>query len=483
MADANVNAPADQAPTMAPPIRTDDQILPHIRWVPIGKSNCYLDVEKKHKFHPRPDSLLHLPNEEPVLGYLKFSAKGTKREVFGMPIPGSLITTDIQGASYYQEYMAKVAKHQRYLACETESDPDSPAPKPTKTAKKPKPTAPKADLRPPVLKPASSKQLNPNPHQPRLRERSANIPEKEPRVDDEEADVQRALEESLKSMYDVPRGPLPPLVIREPESEKYQPLLEVSGNGKEKVTEEQVASEGQAGPNPDAQDEGQAGSNPDEQAEGQAGPNPGYAEASQPLPSPIVHAGSDLEHMDLDVQENLKLTVKEQVILEEPASSSGTFSSLQHLTKDLSFGDLFFSDKPSKADNDKAIIETEAESMVSVTIQQDTSLIPPMIKPIIDLTSRPESLKVHQLLKATATETTTTTIHLPPFQQQQTTTDSMLMKHIDELEHIMANFIQDNKQLEQRLDSHGARMYTLEHLDIPHQVSKAVDEVVKDAVD
>nr|GFD13881.1 hypothetical protein [Tanacetum cinerariifolium] len=40
-------------------------------------------LQRKHKFHPRPDSPLHLPNEEPVLGYLKFSAKGTKREVFG----------------------------------------------------------------------------------------------------------------------------------------------------------------------------------------------------------------------------------------------------------------------------------------------------------------------------------------------------------------------------------------------------------------
>nr|GFC23657.1 hypothetical protein [Tanacetum cinerariifolium]GFC23709.1 hypothetical protein [Tanacetum cinerariifolium] len=46
MVDVNVNAPADQAPTMAPPTHTDDQILPHIRWVLIGKSNCYLDVEK-----------------------------------------------------------------------------------------------------------------------------------------------------------------------------------------------------------------------------------------------------------------------------------------------------------------------------------------------------------------------------------------------------------------------------------------------------
>nr|GEZ08085.1 hypothetical protein [Tanacetum cinerariifolium]GEZ08090.1 hypothetical protein [Tanacetum cinerariifolium] len=46
MADVNVNAPVDQALTMAPPTRTDDQILPYIRWVPIGKSNCYLDIER-----------------------------------------------------------------------------------------------------------------------------------------------------------------------------------------------------------------------------------------------------------------------------------------------------------------------------------------------------------------------------------------------------------------------------------------------------
>nr|GFB64465.1 hypothetical protein [Tanacetum cinerariifolium] len=47
----------------APPVRFNDQCLPHIRWVQTG--------------------------------YLKFSAKGTKREVLGMPIPGSLITADL----------------------------------------------------------------------------------------------------------------------------------------------------------------------------------------------------------------------------------------------------------------------------------------------------------------------------------------------------------------------------------------------------
>nr|GEW04792.1 hypothetical protein [Tanacetum cinerariifolium] len=221
MADVNVNAPIKQASAMAPPTRTDDQILPRIRWVPIGKRNCYLDVEKdtaryicqldeqwfdltkdtlrdalqitpvnnnnpfsspptpgalinfvnnlgypkvvrslsgvilwgvvnrahidyvermweeftqsihsfvkdkknlalhtqgkkkanpivipsirftrliihhlqsKHKFHSRPDSPLYLRYEEYILGYLKFSTKGTKREVFGIPISNKLIT-------------------------------------------------------------------------------------------------------------------------------------------------------------------------------------------------------------------------------------------------------------------------------------------------------------------------------------------------------------------------------------------------------
>ncbi|GKF37662.1 hypothetical protein Tco_0114420, partial [Tanacetum coccineum] len=46
MTDVNVNAPAEQAPAMAPLTPTDDQILPRSRWVAVEKSNCYLDVER-----------------------------------------------------------------------------------------------------------------------------------------------------------------------------------------------------------------------------------------------------------------------------------------------------------------------------------------------------------------------------------------------------------------------------------------------------
>nr|GEY01355.1 hypothetical protein [Tanacetum cinerariifolium] len=87
--------------------------------------------------------------------------------------------------------------------------------------------------------------------------------------------------------------------------------------------------------------------------------------------------------------------------------------------------------------------------------------------------------------KATATKTTTTTTTKlpPPPAQQQSTVEAMIMKRIGELKHVMANLIQENKGLEERLDSHGSRLYTLEQLDIPHQVSKAVSEVVTKAID
>ncbi|GKF52079.1 hypothetical protein Tco_0148546 [Tanacetum coccineum] len=152
-----------------------------------------------------------------------------------------------------------------------------------------------------------------------------------------------------------------------------------------------------------AQDEGQAGPDPGKLDEGQVGPNPDAVAESQPLPTPSILAGLNLEHSD--------------VIPEEPASSTGTLSSLQQLGKDFSFGDQFFNDKPLEADNEKTTADTKAESMVSVTIQQDTSVIPPMTSPVIDPVPRPDSTNVHWPLPTTTTTTaatTTTTLPLPP---------------------------------------------------------------------
>ncbi|GJX09523.1 hypothetical protein Tco_0199382 [Tanacetum coccineum] len=47
----------------------------------------------------------------------------------------------------------------------------------------------------------------------------------------------------------------------------------------------------------------------------------------------------------------------------------------------------------------------------------------------------------------------------------------------------MADLLQDNLALGERLDKQGTRLYNLEKLDIPHKVSQAIDEIVADVVD
>ncbi|GJZ14042.1 hypothetical protein Tco_0549272, partial [Tanacetum coccineum] len=129
-------------------------------------------------------------------------------------------------------------------------------------------------------------------------------------------------------------------------------------------------------------------------------------------------------------------------------------SSLQHLTKDFSYGDQFIDDKPSEANNEKTIADTKAESMVSVTIQQDTFVIPPMISPVIDPVPRPDSPNVHWPLPTTTTTTaatTTTTPPLPP-QPQQGSSDSIFIKRMGELEQHIADLVEENQALEKRLD-------------------------------
>ncbi|GJY06385.1 hypothetical protein Tco_0373439 [Tanacetum coccineum] len=340
-------------------------------------------LQSKHKFHPRLGSPLHLPNEEPVLGYLKFSAKGTKREVFGMPIPNDLITDDIRGEQYYNAYLEKVAKHQRYLAGEEVSDPDSPAPKPAKAtkpkaSKQSKPLAPKAATKKPKPAPAKSQ-------------------EKKQKL----ADLQKVVEESLMEVHLTRQGPLPPVVIMEPESGKFQPLLtpkkkspadsETNSNKEVPRMVARVQAEGQAGPNPGEHDEGQAGPNPGEHDEGQAGPNPGDAASSQPLSSHVVHAGPNLEHMDLEAFDTS--------IQPNPEQIDEEFTTTAY-PNELSFADQFLMEKSQEDEPEKTNTESEA-----------------------------------------------------------------------------------NQALEERLDKQGSRLYKLENLNIPHQVSKAVDEIVTDAVD
>ncbi|GJX18508.1 hypothetical protein Tco_0221185 [Tanacetum coccineum] len=310
-------------------------------------------------------------SQEPVL-VSKFSAKGTKREVFGMTIPNELINDVIRGADYYDAYLKKVAKHQRYLAGEEVSDPDSPAPKPAKQTKpKPtkqsKPTEPKAASKKPKPAPAKPQEKKRKPvsessEAPPLAKRAKAGKVVKKRTVKVQAVV---LEESLTDAYPTRRGPLPPVVFREPDTGKLQPLPEVPGKGKEKVGEEQAAQvllhlQTTKKKSPTEQYIFQRHTPvPSELA--------GHEESSS-LYAELGLYGSDTESDEEMPSVGLKTKARRTCQL------PGTVIS-QHLATDFSFGDQFLNDKPSEADNEKTTADTEAESMVSVTIQQDISVI------------------------------------------------------------------------------------------------------------
>ncbi|GKD14568.1 hypothetical protein Tco_1198975 [Tanacetum coccineum] len=553
MVDVNVNAPAEQAPAMAPPTRTNEQILPRSRWVPdtvrydktTESYNCQLDeqwfdltkdtlrdalqitpVDNNNAFFSpsTPNVLIKIFND---LGYPKVVRTLSDVVTNDMFQPWRALTTIINlcltgktsgferlrapvlqilwgivkraHIDYGERMFTKLIIHHlqskpKFHPRPEVSDPDSPAPKPDKATKpkatkQSKPLAPKAASvtkpaaaevpkttasRPPKPTPETTEPSKKDQSKKRklVKESSELVDEfvdegvlvNEPRFGDEEADLKKAVEESLKDVHTAHQGPLLSVVIREPESGKFQPLLKVHGKGKEKVGEEQAAqvllnlqtpkkkrpadqyifqrhssaptepsghdesyslyaelglidSETESykevlGIDVGDQDEGQAGPNPGIQDEGQAGSNPGDAAVSQPQPSHVVHAGPNLEHMD--VEENLKLLTEDQVRLKEPASSARTLSSLQNLDKEFSFTNQFLEEKS------------------------------------------------------------------PEDEPEKTNTKS---KCISELEQHMADLLPDNLALEERLDKLGSILYKLENLDIPHQVSKAVDEIVTDAVD
>ncbi|GJV88155.1 hypothetical protein Tco_1532093 [Tanacetum coccineum] len=544
-------------------------LIPSIRFTKL----IIFHLQRLHNFHPRPESPLHLPTEELVLGHLKFSAKGSKREVFGMTIPNELINDVIRGADYYDAYLEKVAKHQRYIAGEELSDPESPAPKPAKPTKQAKPKATEQ----PTISKTKAKKSKPAPAKPKEKKRKpvSESCKAKPLAKHAKAGkvVKKRTVKSSKRLVDEFVDEGVPAAKPSLEDTEEAILQKVPGKGKEKVGEEQAAQvllnlqtpkkkssaeqyifqrrshvptetagredstslyadvrlygsdtesdeeipsvvrseaqdEGQAGADPGTLDEGQAGSDPGTLDEGQAGSNPDDVAESLPLPTPSVLAGPNLEHSDVeitdpssqpqpehmdegftaaaypDVQENLKLTVDEQVIPEEPVSSTGTLSSLQHLAKDFSFGDQFLNDKPSEADNEKTTADTEAESMVSVTIQQDTSITPPMTSPVIDLVPRPDSPNVHWPLPTTTTTTaaptttTTTTLPLPP-QPQQGSSDSILIKRMGELEQHIADLVEENQALEKRLDKQGNRIHKLETMDWPKMIREQTVEFIE----
>ncbi|GJX38229.1 hypothetical protein Tco_0251532 [Tanacetum coccineum] len=261
------------------------------------------------------------------------------------------------------------------------------------------------------------------------------VPTAKPSLEDtEEAILQKVLEESLTDAYPTQRGPLPLVVIREPDTGKLQPLPEVPGKGKEKVGEEQAAQRHTLVPSEPAGHEessslyaelGLYGSDTESdedmpsvvrsgtQDEGQAGPNPDDVAESQPLPTPSVLTGPNLEQLEL-LRSMIRLVMTKRTC---PALQ-GRIVSLQHPPpKPFSFGDQFLNGKPSEADMRKTTSDTELESIVL--------------------------------------------FHCP--------SESIIIKRICELEEFIAKSMEENQALETRLDKGRGRAGSISCGDIDRE--------------
>ncbi|GKD06090.1 retrovirus-related pol polyprotein from transposon TNT 1-94, partial [Tanacetum coccineum] len=243
-------------------------------------------LRTKHNIHPRTGLPLHYSHQESILNTLRFVRKDG-RVIFGMPIPDALLTNEIKGAPYYSDYQEHVAKYQQFPDAERGKAEERGAIASSDATKVTKPKAGK------VTKPASDKAPNPTATQPpkpkpaptqpskavsekkqklvketpdepspvkksndgqvgkrrkpksplKLVDEPSNegVPIEEPAYTDEEVDLQRVLELSLKEQAERTQRPARPVVLRKPDSGKYQPLPEVQGKGKEKVVDEQAA--------------------------------------------------------------------------------------------------------------------------------------------------------------------------------------------------------------------------------------------------
>nr|GEV07226.1 histone deacetylase 14 [Tanacetum cinerariifolium] len=405
-------------------------VIPSIRFTKL----LIHHLQRKHRFHPRPNSPLHLSNEEPVLGYLKFSAKGTKSEVFRMPIPDSLITVEIQQATYYREYLANVTHHRKYLAGETGGVQNPPASKPTQPARKPKaPTRPSisilvASTQPAPTsaptksqenkrkqatettdKPAKAKRIKRSisckTRQPRGSPKSVGaseaeeVPAEEPQVADEDADYQKAVEESMKDAYALPKG-----------------------KGKAKVTEDQVA------------------------------------------------------HDLLSLQKHKKTSPADQYIFQRQVSEPTGSSEHDESTYAL------LGQSNNEEESEKVVLEAEEGD------QDEGQAGPDPDAQAKDQTRSDAGAQAEGQARSNPDETSEGQAGSNPDEtsegQAGSNPDETSKGQVEpDPERIMADLIQVNKDMEERLDSHGSRLYTLEQLDIPQRVSIDVSEVVMEAVD
>nr|GEV25130.1 Gag-Pol polyprotein [Tanacetum cinerariifolium] len=395
MADENVPA---QAPT-----RSDDQILTFAAWVPIGKSNYVLDLQKKQRiqffrslwiFYKTPTSsgltllqprealeitpidqahqFVSLPSGEAIMDFVNElgpTKKGRKDKPY--VIPYCRFTKLIICHLGRIHNIHQISASPFHLAEE--------------------------DFRLGNLKFVSKSEANELVDKPDEEPaQSEPEPELEHQGEGDKDDMERAIQMCLESFQAQSQAHVSGVAIQKPIAEATQPLAVVEGKGKAIVIEEQAVLHLRRLTVKGVIDEEQAG------------PDPGESHGAL--------AGPDLEP-----------THDEFMVDMYPK---------------------FIDDKSTKDEPKKPNVEAEVVSMVTVPIYQASLLVPPLSTPvpIIDLSPPKHASSTTQAPILTATTTTITA--LPPPPQQQGTTESELAARVTLLEKKLSDLEQKNKTLD-----------------------------------
>nr|GFA73444.1 histone deacetylase 14 [Tanacetum cinerariifolium] len=304
-----------------------------------------------HNIHQRSGSPLNLAEDDLSLGNLKFVPKDEIDEVFGMKIPKELITDNIGNAPYYNAYLEIVTKHNKKIGSEEGGK------KKGKVQKVHKGKSPLKLI-------DEDEEVH---HEPKPQEATRQLPVVEGKgkaiATDEQAtqsllDLQNPKKTNDTSANIVRDTPSPTdaetgAATDKTNSEGVIKILLIGEEQGEDMADKVNLEEKTA-----EIEEGQAGSDPD------------------PGQSHVALAGPDLEPMHDDF------------IAPMYTQNLDTYT----------FGDQFFNDKPTKEEPDKANMEHEVESMVTIPIHQASSSVPPLSTPVIDLT--PPKPAVHVALQA-----------------------------------------------------------------------------------
>ncbi|GKB50652.1 hypothetical protein Tco_0901405 [Tanacetum coccineum] len=172
-----------------------DEDIPKVRFIKL----IIYHLRTKHNIHPRTGSPLHYSYEESVLNTLTFVGKDG-REVFGMPIPDALLTDEIiKHGKAEEEDVTESPKAAKATKSKTPKQTKPSAPKTSKVIKPPKPTPTTTEPSKKDQTGKVTKQQKPKSPLQLVNEFvDEGVPEQEPVYGDEEADIQRAVELSIK---------------------------------------------------------------------------------------------------------------------------------------------------------------------------------------------------------------------------------------------------------------------------------------------